>query len=246
MERSQSIFLDVGAHIGESLVEALRPIYDFDVVYAIEPSELGVKQLEKFKDKRLRLVRSAAFNQNGKNTLYGSGSVGGSIFVGKKQNWGRAEVIDCFKFGDFLASKEVSRSNLWIKINVEGSELLLLEEILRVKEYLKIKSILVSVDIGKINGLKHLEPRLYRCIRDFPFDIRVRSEKEVDVAINLWLRETTSVKCVHGIEYLKDQFRLWLPIYMNIRRLAKPLFPKRFWIYFALKLGPNRTKRRFI
>ena len=45
-----NIFIDVGAHIGESLEEALRPIYDLNEVIAIEPSSFGYKKLIKFRD----------------------------------------------------------------------------------------------------------------------------------------------------------------------------------------------------
>ena len=34
----ENLFLDIGAHTGEALEEALRPIYKISKAYAIEPS----------------------------------------------------------------------------------------------------------------------------------------------------------------------------------------------------------------
>jgi FkbM family methyltransferase len=236
-----NIFLDIGAHTGESLEEALRPIYKLHRVYAFEPSTLALKKLMKFRDKRLRIIPLAVSNYNGESNLFGAGSVGGGLFSDKLTHWNKTEVVNVVKFSEWVLANLSSMDNVYIKINVEGSEYFILQEILKVYKNFNIKSILLSIDIDKVPSLKKNKEDLATLIANFPVQILIRQDKEVNTSINKFFILSDLVKNVK-ISLFSDYLRSYLPLDRNILRLIKPLFPKKIWIFTALRFGPNRAR----
>lgn len=237
-----NIFIDVGAHIGESLEEALRPIYDLHEVIAIEPSSFGYKKLLKFRDPRLTIYKTAVSNFEGKTTLYAAGSVGGSLFPDKSRHWPDSESVIVNKFSKFFQEYINKDSNIYVKINIEGSEYFLLSEILLLIKIYKFKSILLSVDLPKVPSLAIYQQDLTSLINDFPVKIFYRTSKEVDKSLAEFFKSNGLLKKRSLSIILKDMLRAFLPINRNFRRVIKPLFPKMIWVHFALKIGPNRIK----
>jgi FkbM family methyltransferase len=180
----QNVFLDIGAHFGEALEETLRPIYKIDRVYAIEPSSVGIKKLSRFKDKRLKIYPIAVSNYNGQANLFSAGSVGGGLFSDKRRHWKNTEVVNVLKFSEWAFNSLNGNENIFIKINVEGSELFILKEIVKIYKEFKIKSILLSIDIEKVPSLARYKEELYNLIVDFPVPITIREDKEVKLALN--------------------------------------------------------------
>ena len=123
------IFIDIGSHFGESLEEALRPIYDFDLVFSVEPSTYCNTKLNKFKDNRIKFFPIAITDNNGEANLFGSGSIGASLYSDKKNNGKECENVKTMRFSDFINANTKSEDEIYIKINIEGSEITLLEEI---------------------------------------------------------------------------------------------------------------------
>ena len=97
----KNLLIDIGAHFGEALEETLRPIYNIDRVYAIEPSSVGIKKLQRFKDKRLKVYPIAVSNYNGEANLFSAGSVGGGLFSDKRRHWKNNEIVNVFKFSEW-------------------------------------------------------------------------------------------------------------------------------------------------
>ena len=239
----KNTFLDIGAHTGEALEEALRPVYKIDKVYAIEPSKFGISKLVKFKDNRIQIFSLAVSDYEGTAELFAAGSVGGGLFPDKKRHWNSVEMVTVVKFSEWAIQNLNSSDNIYIKINVEGSELFILQEILKIHQKFEIKSILLSIDIYKVPSLRGYIHDLEKLIEDFPIKIEIRESKSVSVSIRKWFislrleRNDTSPRRV-----IIDSFRPFLPFNRNILRLLKPLFPKRFWVFVALRIGPNRIK----
>ena len=233
------IFIDVGSHFGESLEEALRPIYDFDLVLAVEPSTYCHTKLHKFKDNRIKFFQFAVTGNNGEANLFGSGSIGASLYPDKKNNGKEIENVKTMKFSDFINANTKIEDEIYIKINIEGSEITLLEEIRTITR--NIPSILLSVDIGKIPSLMKHYSQFYESMNDYPFPIHIRNHKDNQIAINKWLVNTDILISLKGIAKVKDYTRLYLPFHRNLLRLAKPFVPKTLWLRIALRFGPNRA-----
>ena len=237
----QNVLLDIGAHFGEALEETLRPIYKIDRVYAIEPSSVGIKKLSRFKDKRLKIYPIAVSNYNGQANLFSAGSVGGGLFSDKRRHWKNTEVVNVLKFSEWAFNNLNGNENIFIKINVEGSEMFILQEIVKIYKEFNIKSILLSIDIEKVPSLLRYKDELYKLIVDFPVPITIREDKEVKLALNKWL-VNSGLRSNTSRYLLSDLFRCYMPYYRNILRIIKPLFPKKVWLFIALKIGPNRAR----
>jgi FkbM family methyltransferase len=239
-----NIFIDVGAHIGESLEEALRPIYDLNEVIAIEPSSFGYKKLIKFRDSRLTIHKTAVSNFEGETTLYAAGSVGGSLFPDKSRHWPDIESVIVTKFSRFFHEYVNKDSNIYVKINIEGSEYFLLSEILLMAKIYNFKSILLSIDLPKVPSLAIYQRDLTLLINNFPIKIFYRTSQEVDKSLAEYFKSNDLLKKRNLRIRFKDMLRAFLPTDRNFRRIIKPLFPKVIWVNFALKFGPNRIKNR--
>jgi FkbM family methyltransferase len=239
----ENLFLDIGAHTGEALEEALRPIYKINRVYAIEPSKFGIYKLTKFKDTRVKIFSSAVSNYNGVASLYAAGSVGGSLFSDKHRHWKNVETVQVKKFSDWAIANLSSSYNIYIKINVEGSEFFILQEILLIYEKFRIKSILLSIDIYKVPSLHiHIED-LKKLILNYPIEIKIRESRSISDSIRKWFLGLELQNLELNFKGTAiDYFRPFLPLDRNILRLLKPLFPKKFWLFVALRMGPNRIK----
>lgn len=239
----ENLFLDIGAHTGEALEEALRPIYKINKVCAIEPSQFGNKKLAKFKDNRVEIFSLAVSNYNGTAKLFAAGSVGGGLFPDKNRHWNNLEIVRVLKFSEWATEILNSSYDIYVKINVEGSELFILQEILKIHKKFKIKSILLSIDIYKVPSLQDYIDDLNKLIIDFPIEIKIRDDKSVSISIRKWFM---SLGLKHNDRnprrLILDFLRPFLPFDRNVLRLLKPLFPKKFWVFAALRIGPNRTR----
>lgn len=232
-------FIDIGSHFGESLEEALRPIYGFDLILAVEPSTYCNTKLYKFKDNRIKFFQFAITDYNGEANLFGSGSIGASLYSDKKNTGKKCEIVKTMRFSDFINTNTKPEDEIYIKINIEGSEITLLNEIRTITR--NIVSILLSVDIGKIPSLMQHNSKFYESINDLPFPVHIRNHKDNQIAINMWLASTDILISPKGISKVKDYTRPYLPFNRNLLRLAKPFVPKTLWLRIALRFGPNRT-----
>ena len=77
------VFLDVGAHHGESIFKALDPRLHFDRIVAFEPSVNGCLRIARINSKIIQIESYGLGESNESATLFGAGNLGGSIFSGK-------------------------------------------------------------------------------------------------------------------------------------------------------------------
>lgn len=233
------VFIDVGAHFGEVLFEILKPKYGFERVICIEPSKLGEIRLRKFSDKRVEIHNWAAWDSNGEKTLYSAGSVGGSLFEDKPQHWDSSEVVKTRDFKDFFDSNFNESHEIYMKLNIEGAEYFVLRHLFSPpNKSWKIESILLSIDLPKVPSLKSKRNELLDFLEKNQVRFDYRNSSDPAEAAKLWLDSKFSLEKVSP--------RLWLryfsqvPKFYVIRKLLRPVFPKRIWLWLAKTFGPNR------
>ncbi|MEM7287729.1 MAG: FkbM family methyltransferase, partial [Actinomycetota bacterium] len=80
-----SVFLDIGAHSGETLVVAQHRRWGFDHVHCFEPASSCVAALRRLvtDDSRVTIHPVALWDRAGELTLHGAGAVGASLFDDK-------------------------------------------------------------------------------------------------------------------------------------------------------------------
>ena len=235
----RKVFIDIGAHIGESIEIVTSKKYNFDFIYAVEPSPFCQKYLNKFKDQRIEIIPFGFGSENKSTTLFGSGSVGASIFLEKTPYWSVNERINILKFSQWYYDNITENDLVWIKLNAEGAELEIIQE-LRYIHTRKIVSMLISFDVEKIPSLQKEKKELIKILENWqiPFN-----ERRQGFEVNEWLDNFHQIKAeINLSNFLHVMMRLDVPWSRNIRRIIKPLIPNSIWLFLAIKFGPNRKR----
>jgi FkbM family methyltransferase len=235
----RNIFIDIGAHIGESIEIVTSQKYNFDVIYAVEPSPFCKKYLNKFKDQRIEIIPFGFGSENKSTTLFGSGSVGASIFLEKTPYWSVNEKINILKFSQWYQDNITENDLVWIKLNAEGAELEIIQELKYIHTQ-KIVSILISFDIEKIPSLSKQKRELIKILGNLqiPFN-----ERRKGFEVTEWLDNFHQIKAeINLSNFLHVMMRPDIPWSRNVRRIIKPLVPNSIWLFLAIKFGPNRKR----
>lgn len=157
------IFLDVGGHVGQTLNEIVSGKYDFDEIYCFEPMPREYEELVKrfgndiLKDK-LKLVNYGLLDKTEERNIYGTNNdMGASIYQEKYDLDNKYMSTLC----SFVEASEFFKNNIshddlvTVKLNCEGSEILILDNLLKSKEIFKIDNVMIDFDIRKVIGRQH-------------------------------------------------------------------------------------------
>ena len=158
----KKIFLDVGGHEGQTLLEVLRPVYQFDAIHCFEP------MLENYQ--LLKQKFSASFggklfhhpfgliDRNGRTTLYGSNQMGEASIFSDKQDLvqpSRAVSCDFRSAAEFLKDHMREEDIIIMKLNCEGGEILILRDLIATGLIHWISHMMIDFDIRKVPSRKH-------------------------------------------------------------------------------------------
>lgn len=158
------ILLDVGAHIGETIQVAGSPRWSFDRIYSFEPASSCWPQLDQraAQDARIAVIRAALWKADGVGDLYGGGDVGASMFRSKTP--AKSELICTIEasswFKDWVSVDDV----VFAKLNCEGAELEILENLIESGEIRKIDHLVVHFDLRKVPERRSEDQRLERIL----------------------------------------------------------------------------------
>ena len=170
------IFLDVGAHDGETLDVALDPKWGFDRIDSFEPASTRLKTLRKFRHKRLAIHDFGLSSQTKNTTLYGAGLLGGSIYSEKNYLDAKAtsykEEIKLQSASEWLIKNTSASDEIFLKLNCEGSEADILENLIVEKLIFRVKSIYVDFDIRKVPGQAHRQKEIEDKLRSLQIDFQ--------------------------------------------------------------------------
>jgi len=179
------VFLDVGANTGQSLL-AVLPL-DFDRIVCFEPASACWPALEALADKRVSIQHFGLWNQDCKHEVFQPGSKGAGLW--KKDN-GRTDDTQMCKFrkaSSWFRDNVSAADTIYLKINCEGAECDLLDDLLDSGEFAKVDFVMVDYDVRKIASQKHREAEMRERLSVYPFP-RVSSSKQVMVGATHQLR----------------------------------------------------------
>lgn len=161
------IFIDVGGHFGETVEAVLDPAYKLDKIYSFEPVKECADMIRKIKDKRVEVIEAGLLDSNETKTIYMPGSEGASIFedhfglkpdIMRDTAFDRAAQCHFIKASDFFARHIQPNDEVIMKLNCEGSECLILLDLIEHQQLSKIKNLLIDFDARKIPSQEHLIP----------------------------------------------------------------------------------------
>jgi FkbM family methyltransferase len=186
------VFLDVGAHTGETVRAVLDPVYRFDWIVCFEPTTACCEQLGEFGDPRITICQFGLWKETAARPLFKPGDVGGSIF--SHANDGEAQEMCRFvKAGDWFRENIQGREIVFMKLNCEGSECDIVDDLLDSGEFAKVDFMMIDFDVRRIPSQRHREAEVRSRLAEFRFP-KVSFCEEVMVGlthvarIQNWLR----------------------------------------------------------
>lgn len=240
------IFLDVGGHYGESLDIALDPRWGFDKIYSFEPAQACLDLLRGFRDARLTVVPTGLSNKRGSATLYGSGLLGASVYADKSQSSTHLdeETIALVRATDWLLANTSADDRIYLKLNCEGSECDVLEDLLDSGVIDRMQSVYVDFDVRKIPSQAHRQESVEQRLRDRRCHFvtpDVLTSPAGSASVKEWLEMVSPPST--GPRALRYRLGLHRPAYVWAVSVARTVLPGAVYTQAARRLGRQARMR---
>ena len=200
---TRTVFLDVGAHHGQSLGAVLD--LDFDWIVCFEPVPDCWPRLRNLASPKVHIEQFGLWDKDAsKVTVYDPGTKGAGLWVKEKRqislNGQKPPEIQC----EFRQASKWFKENLlpgdrvFLKLNCEGAEVDIIDDLLDSGEFEKVDYAMVDFDSRKILSMRHREEMTRKRLAQYPFP-RVAYCKDVmkgethHKRIRNWLRLTEAV-----------------------------------------------------
>ena len=160
------IFLDVGAHVGQTLA-AVLPL-DFDRIVCFEPAAVCWGPLKKMGDHRVTVERFGLWKKTCEAPLFNPGSMGAGLW----QREGRARksvMCDFVRASDWMRENVTSEDVVYMKLNCEGAECDIIDDLLNSGEFSKLSFVMIDFDVRKFEDLKHRQGQVAKRLEVYPF-----------------------------------------------------------------------------
>lgn len=148
------IFLDVGAHQGQTIEMMLNPRFKVDHIVGFDPSPLCHDILDqKFSDNpKVKIVKHGLWSETCEMDLHNEGSQGGTVHDDYQTTCNpeiRVTKCNFVKASDWFADNVSSDDEVFLKLNCEGSECAILMDLIESEEFVKVKAAFIDFDVRK-------------------------------------------------------------------------------------------------
>jgi FkbM family methyltransferase len=159
------IFLDVGAHLGETVKAVSDPAYAFDRIECFEPVSQCCEAIERISNPRVHVHRFGLWDRACEHAIYDPGHLGASVFADTRR--GSTSAVASFRrASDWFRENLSDIDEVYLKLNCEGAECDILDDLLASGEIRKVKATLVHFDVRKIPSQAHRETETRRHLRE--------------------------------------------------------------------------------
>ncbi len=159
------VFLDVGAHTGESLNAVRDPKYRFEGIYCFEPASSCWGALEAVHDPRVTVCRFGLWKETCERPLYDTGSIGASLFADKFPGSRPEEQARFVRATDWFREHLSGDHEIFLKLNCEGAEADIVDDLLDSGELARVRSVMIDPDVRKIPSQAHRARELRERLR---------------------------------------------------------------------------------
>lgn len=237
------VLLDVGAHYGQTAILALDPKWGFDVIHAFEPSKIAFLKLAKLRSKRLRLHNFGLYSSDCTLELKNSGEIRASVYSRNLylESANLFETVKLKKASAWCTNNLSLTDDLYLKLNCEGSEVDILQDLID-SDYIKnFKAIYIDFDIRKIPGEEYRR----KIIEDqlFQHEIKFQSWEEIQglltngeknipyFSFSKWLeinKVQDPVGTLEGIKYFLNVYLGPIGVFKKLVKWVLPNFINRY------------------
>lgn len=160
-------FLDVGAHVGETL-QAVMADRSFERIVCFEPASQCWPALRALADRRVSIEQFGLWDRACSAGLFQPGTKGAGLW--KKDN-GRSDDVETCKFvraTEWMRAHIAEDDVVYLKLNCEGAECDILDDLLDSGEFDSIAYTMVDFDVRKIASQKHRQAELVERLAVYP------------------------------------------------------------------------------
>ena len=212
------VFLDIGAHVGETLQVAMRERWAFDRIVCFEPAPQCWADLEALADERVELCKFGLWTCDTTMALHDPGAIGASLFAAKSISVESA-MVDLRDAAHWFSANISATDEVIVKVNCEGAECDLLAHLLAAGELSNIREMVVHFDVRKVDGSEGKEEPVRRALDEARVPYRA--------AETIFFGRNTPEKTLNWLAWLHAP-RWKRPLYSVIRRIE---FKARVTIY---------------
>ncbi len=193
---------------------ALNPKYGFEKYLVFEPSQDALDYLRNYSDEKITLFPFGLGKEDIDTWLYNPGTVGASIFVDKFK--GRSSVskeLISIRKASVILKPYLEKNKIYVRINCEGSEIDIIDELLNANLLRSSHSFLVDFDILKINPMYPIENLFSRLEKN---GIKISRKPfgggSTKTQVKKWLDfEVQNFKDIKLLDLLRYYLKLYLP-----------------------------------
>lgn len=243
------VFVDVGAHYGETLDVALDPRWGFDRVFSLEPAQACLPILRGYRDDRLSVVALGLSNRNEVVPLYRPGLLGATVYADKvhpdREGGGAPEEVELVRASEWLEANTAPGDEVFLKLNCEGSEVDVLDDLVSAPAGDRVRTVYVDFDVRKIPSQAHrqaeAEDRLRA--RGIPYATPDAVGAPGNAGVERWLAGACPRRPVSVLPRLRHRLRLYRPPYMVARSIAERCLPKPLFAPLVRTFGRHARAR---
>jgi FkbM family methyltransferase len=166
------IFVDVGAHEGQTLAEVTKLSYPFSRIVAFEPMPAQFATLVAVygNNARVELHNVGLSDATGRFPMFGANDQLEASIYATKDDVDPAVVTEC----GFVAASEAfagfGDEPLLVKLNCEGAEIRILDDLIISDAIWQCADVMIDFDIRKVPGREHEEEDVLKRLAAIGFD----------------------------------------------------------------------------
>ena len=219
------VFLDVGAHVGETVEALLDPKYRFDRIVCFEPTTSCQEALRRFTDPRIEIMPFGLANRTCELQIFGAGTLAGSVFpdtIGTVEMDEQApEVCRFVRASDWFNENIHVGDTVFLKLNCEGSECDIIEDLLDSNNFACIFASMIDFDVRKIPSQRYREAEIRQKLaqsglKNYRYCDDVMIGSTHIARIQNWLHEVGADRCPIMTKLRQGLYLLRAPA--NVRR----------------------------
>ena len=251
MGEAMRIFVDVGAHNGETLHVALDPKWGFERIFALEPASACQEPLSGFRDPRLAVQPIGLGKETRKVVLHGAGLLGGSVYAGKRQTPVDASMISTeeialVRASDWFADNLPPDAEVFLKLNCEGSECDILADLLDSGKSSQVRNVYVDFDIRKVPGQEHRQEEVECRLQEVGVEYSTPESLGCsgNAAVDKWLEGSLPRVQSSPSAHIRHALRSYASPYERMRVLVEAVLPRRLYFWIGRKFGRMARSRK--
>ena len=171
------IFLDIGAWKGDVAQSVLSSKHDFDRIYCFEPQLDLCEEIRSIDNSKIIVQEFGLWNKSCEVNIYADANKGGrkndgaTVYGDRFTGLKNSIKVKMVKASDWFKNNLETGDYVVMKMNCEGSECDILDDLMDSGEFSKISALMVDFDVRKIPSQKHRESEVVERLKNYKIPV---------------------------------------------------------------------------